>query len=119
MLYHAQEMERMGRSNVIPANHQPPLICRFTDASSSDSRFADAKMGVRPQNRTIIQNLTILTRPADVALFSLDRSFRETQTLLERRRPMTMIKQILKAKGRGYVSVSPNETVYAAIREDG
>jgi hypothetical protein len=32
---------------------------------------------------------------------------------------MTMIKQILKAKGRGYVSVSPNETVYAAIREDG
>ena len=30
---------------------------------------------------------------------------------------MTMIKQILKAKGRGYVSVSPNETVYAAIEK--
>ena len=30
---------------------------------------------------------------------------------------MTMIKQILKAKGRGYVSVSPNETVYSAIEK--
>ena len=30
---------------------------------------------------------------------------------------MTMIKQILKAKGRGYVSVSPNETVYAALEK--
>ena len=29
---------------------------------------------------------------------------------------MTMIKQILKAKGR-YVSVSPNETVYSAIEK--
>ena len=117
MLHHAQEMERMGRSNVMPPNHEPPLICRFTDASSSDSRFADAKMGVRLQNRIIIQNLAILTRPADVALLSLHRGFRETQTLLERRRPMTMIKQILKAKGRGYVSVSPNETVYSAIEK--
>ena len=30
---------------------------------------------------------------------------------------MTMIKQILKAKGCGYVSVSPNETVYSAIEK--
>ena len=30
---------------------------------------------------------------------------------------MTMIKQILKDKGRGYVSVSPNETVYAALEK--
>ena len=30
---------------------------------------------------------------------------------------MTMIKQILKAKGRGYVSVSPNETVYSALEK--
>ena len=119
MLHHAQEMERMGRSNVIPANHQPPLICRFTDASSSDSRFADAKMGVRPQKRIITQNLTTLTHSPNVALLELHLSFRETQTLLERRRPMTIINQLLKAKGRGYVSVSPNETVYAAIREDG
>jgi CBS domain-containing protein len=30
---------------------------------------------------------------------------------------MTMIKHILNAKGRGYVSVSPNETVYAALKK--
>ena len=30
---------------------------------------------------------------------------------------MTMIKQLLKAKGRSYVSVSPSETVYSAIEK--
>lgn len=30
---------------------------------------------------------------------------------------MTMIKDILKAKGRGYVSVSPNETVCAGLEK--
>jgi CBS domain-containing protein len=30
---------------------------------------------------------------------------------------MTMIKHILRAKGRGCVSVSPNETVYAALEK--
>jgi CBS domain-containing protein len=40
-----------------------------------------------------------------------------TQTLLERRHPMTMINQLRKVKGHGYVSVGPDETVYSALEK--
>jgi hypothetical protein len=32
---------------------------------------------------------------------------------------MTMVNQLLKAKGRGYFSVRPDETVYSAIKKMG
>jgi CBS domain-containing protein/flavin-binding protein dodecin len=40
-------------------------------------------------------------------------------TLYERRRPMTLINQLLKEKGSAYFSVHPDETVYSAIKKMG
>jgi CBS domain-containing protein len=37
--------------------------------------------------------------------------------LAKRRGPMTTIDQLLKVKGHDYLSVGPDETVYAAVRE--
>ena len=92
---------------MMPVFVQTPFQSMYSDPPNSLTHLAypidEVRWGVRPQKRIIIQNLTTLTRPADVALFSLHRSFREL-TLLERRRPMTMINQLLKVKGHDYFS---------------